>query len=185
MAAVAAQVIARVAGRRGVLPALLTAGEVISDPGPDNDGPDAVAVVAILRPGEETRVGWVGDSRIYGYDGTRLRRYSTDQTVGEQLRRNGVPVEVASEHDNWLKASLAGATVGTVYTAYVPEEEMVVLCSDGVVDGLPDGRLEELVEQHAEEPQALADALVGEAEADEDGYRDDATVVVLRSRPGG
>ncbi|NEA19345.1 hypothetical protein [Streptomyces halstedii] len=35
---------------------------------------------------------------------------------------------------------------------------------------------------HADDPQALTDALVTAATADEKGYRDDATVVVLLRR---
>jgi serine/threonine protein phosphatase PrpC len=180
MSAVLAQVIARTAGRRGPLAALLTAGEVIADPGVHGDTPDAVAVVAVVAAGEETQAGWCGDARIYGFNGHRVRQYSTDATVGEQLRRNGVPVQIAADHDNWLKTSLSRATIGTVYTAYVPEDELVLLCSDGVTGGLPEGRLEELIGEHADDPQALADALVAATTADAGGYRDDATVIVIQ-----
>jgi serine/threonine protein phosphatase PrpC len=183
MADVLATVIARTALRRGGLAALLTAGEVIADPGPYADTPDAVAVVAVAQAGDETRVAWCGDSRIYGFDGERVRQYSTDATVGEQLRRNGVAIELAAEHDNWLKVSLSRATVGTVYTAFIPEDELVLLCSDGVVDGLPAGRLDELVLEYADDVQALADALVNQTEPDTDGYRDDATAVILQPPP--
>lgn len=183
MANVLATVIARTALRRGVLAALLTAAEIVADPGPADDTPNAVAVVAAARAGHETSIAWCGDSRIYGFDGTRLRQYSTDATVGEQLRRNGEALELAAEHDNWVRATLRRATVGTVYDAFVPEDELIVLCSDGVVDGLPDGRLDELVAEHADDVQALADALVAATEPDAGGYRDDATVAILQPPP--
>lgn len=183
MSTVLATVIARTAGRRGVLAALLTAGEVIADPGADDDSPDAVAVAAVVRAGDDTVVGWCGDSRVYGFNGHRLHQYSSDWTVGEQLRLNGAPLEIAADHDNWLRASLSRATVGNVFTAYVPPDELVILCSDGVVDGLPDRRLDELVAEHADDVQALADTLVAETQEDGDGYRDDATVVVIQPAP--
>lgn len=183
MSAVLATVITRTALRRGCLAALLTAGEIVADPGPNDDTPDAVAVVAVTRAGQDTIVGWCGDSRIYGFDGERLRQYSTDATVGEQLRRNGAPLELAAEHDNWLTTSLSRATIGTVYTARVPEDELVLLCSDGVADGLPDGRLEQLVSEHADDVEALAAALVEQTEADASVYRDDSTVVIIQPAP--
>lgn len=96
MSGVLATVIARVALRRGGLAALLTAAEIVADPGPADDTPDGVAVAAVVRAGEETRIAWCGDSRIYGFDGSRLRQYSTDATVGEQLRRNGAALELAA-----------------------------------------------------------------------------------------
>ncbi|REF00324.1 PP2C family protein-serine/threonine phosphatase [Thermomonospora umbrina] len=183
MSHVLAEVIARTAARRGVLAALLTAGEVVADPGVDGDTPDAVAVVAVVKAGEETRIGWCGDSRVYGFDGQRVRQYSTDATVGEQLRRNGVALDVAAAHDNWLRTCLSQATIATAFTAYVPPDELVLLCTDGVVDGLPDGVLEDLIGEYADDPKALAEALVAATEPDADGYRDDATVVVLTTGP--
>lgn len=183
MSTVLATVIVRTALRRGVLAALLTAGEVVADPGPDDDTPDAVAVVAAARAGDDTRVAWCGDSRVYGFNGERIRQYSTDATVGEQLRCNGVALELAAEHDNWLRASLARATIGNTYTALIPEDELVVLCSDGVVDGLPHGRLDDLVRTHADDVQALADSLVNQTESDARGYRDDATAVIIQPPP--
>jgi protein phosphatase len=73
--------------------------------------------------------------------------------------------------------------VGTVYTAFVPEDELVLLVSGGVADGLPGGRLDDLVREHADDVQALADALVEQTEPDSGGYRDDATAVILQPPP--
>jgi serine/threonine protein phosphatase PrpC len=39
--------------------------------------------------------------------------------------------------------------------------------------------LEALVRAHQDDPQGLADAIVAAVLADEDGYRDDATVIVV------
>ncbi|MEU9888035.1 hypothetical protein [Sphaerisporangium sp. NPDC051011] len=176
-----AQVAARVAARRNGLAGILSAGELVADAGPDEDDPepDAVAVVAVAREGEETRVAWVGDSRAYGWTGSDLRQYTTDHTVGEQLRCNGAPLELAEDHDNWLRTSLSLAVVATVYTVEIPDP-LVILTSDGVHDSVPHEELIALVRKYQHEPQALADALVAAAQPDEDGYRDDATAVVLR-----
>ena len=178
-----AQVAARVGVRRGVLAGLLAAAELVADGDPD--GENAVAVLAVTRPGKTTRIAWVGDARAYGWDGTRLRRYTTDHTVGQQLRVNGVPVELAEQHDNWIRTSLGCAVVATVYTVEIPAGELVVLTSDGVHDALAPDVLEALIRDHADDPQALTDTLVGAVVEDDDGDRDDATAVVVAPRPSG
>ncbi|MEV8600461.1 SpoIIE family protein phosphatase [Streptomyces griseoviridis] len=177
-----AEVATRIAARRGPLAGLLTAAELIADPGADGEEADAVAVAVRMYPEPGiTVVNWTGDARAYGWDGERLELYTDDHTVGKQLRANGVALEIAREHDNWLRTSLARATIGTVYTAGI-KDHVVLLTSDGVHDQIPHDAMAALVREHAADPQALADALVAAAGADEKGYRDDATAVVLRRR---
>ncbi|MER7930507.1 SpoIIE family protein phosphatase [Streptomyces sp. NPDC096057] len=176
-----AEVAARISARRGPIAGLLTAAELIADPGADDGEADAVAVAIRARPDDEVVVvNWTGDCRAYGWNGDRLELYTDDHTVGAQLRANGVALEIAREHDNWLRTSLARATVGTVYTAGI-RDQLVILTSDGVHDQVARDVLEALVREHETEPQALADALVAAAEATDAGYRDDATAVVLRT----
>lgn len=173
-----AETAARVALRRGVLAGLLSAGELIADPGPDHDEPDAVGVVAITSPGDLARIAWVGDCRAYGWDGHTLRQYSTDHTVGEQLRVNGAPWHIAADHDNWVRTTLALAVVATINTVEIPDP-LILLTSDGVPDGVPHDDMTALVRDHHTDPQSLADALVNAARPSDTGYRDDATAAVL------
>ena len=56
---------------------------------------------------------------------------------------------------------------------------LVMLCSDGVPDHVDRALWRELCASHGQDPQALADELVAAAVANDSGYRDDATVVVL------
>ncbi|MFC9429270.1 SpoIIE family protein phosphatase [Streptomyces sp. NPDC056987] len=174
-----AQVAARISARRGPLAGLLTAAELIADSGADGEEADAVAVAVRMYPDDDIAVvNWTGDARAYGWDGERLELYTDDHTVGAQLRANGVALEIAREHDNWLRTTLARASIGTVYTAGV-KDPLVILTSDGVHDQIPADEMEALVREHADDPQALADALVAAAQPDDDGYRDDATAVIL------
>ncbi|MFB6423666.1 hypothetical protein ACFCXC_18260 [Streptomyces microflavus] len=175
-----AEVAARIAARRDPLGGLLTASELIADRGADGEEADAVAVAVRVRPDDDVAVvTWTGDARAYGWDGERLELYSDDHTVGKQLRANGVSLDIARGHDNWLRTSLARATVGTVYTAGI-RDQVVILTSDGIHDQIPADVLEDLVREHADTPQALANALVAAAQPDETGYRDDATAIVIR-----
>ncbi|MFF1348523.1 SpoIIE family protein phosphatase [Streptomyces sp. NPDC058322] len=154
--------------------------------------PHVSAVYASMEPGRPTGIHWIGDCRAYGWDGTTLTQWSTDQTMGQWLRWNGgktielVPAEVAETQDNWPRLGLTEATEMTCRQVEIPEDvPLVLLVSDGISDQVPEEVWTDLIRQHETDPQALADALVAAAQAeidDETGepYRDDATVVVLR-----
>ncbi|MFJ2589705.1 SpoIIE family protein phosphatase [Streptomyces sp. NPDC087538] len=150
--------------------------------------PHMSAVYASMEPGRPTGIHWIGDCRAYGWDGETLTLWSTDQTMGQWLRWNGgVSIEIAETQDNWARLGLAQATEMTCRQLEIPEDiPVVLLVSDGISDQVAPEEAEELCRAHAENPQALADALAAAAEGEDTGelYRDDATVVVLR-RPTG
>ncbi|OEV09221.1 PP2C family serine/threonine-protein phosphatase [Streptomyces nanshensis] len=180
LAPVLAQVASRVGSRRGALAGLLTAALLVEGSGVDASGPDAVAALVVARPGGPSVGVWAGDTRIYGVaeDGA-LRQYSTDETLGQQFREWGVPVDVARLGDDLIRQPLSRATAATMTEVLIPGDETVVITSDGVHDQVEPDRLATLASKHATEPRALADALVSAARADADGYRDDATALVL------
>nr|WP_062336229.1 SpoIIE family protein phosphatase [Herbidospora sakaeratensis] len=178
-----AKVAAHYGAQRGALAGILTAGGMVADPGADDATPTAVGVVAVAAPGSpHVAVAWIGDCRAYGWDGVALHQYTVDHTAGQRLRERGdIPEEVAKASDNILTLSLAQATPGTVCEVDIPAEQLLVLTSDGVHDQMPRETLEALVRKHADgDLQALADLIVAAAEQEADGYRDDATVVLLR-----
>jgi hypothetical protein len=179
LAPVLAEVAARTGAVRGALAGLLSTALLVTDPGADEDTPDAVAVVAVAAPGADTTVVWCGDCRAYAWDGARLRRYSNDHTGGQQLQRfPGFPPETDPD-EPWLRVSLSRATPATVYEMQIPAGEPVILTSNGVHDQMAHRELETLVGGHHSDPQSLADLIVAAARDADDGHRDDATVVVL------
>lgn len=176
-----AETAARIGATKGALAGVLAAAALIEDPGTREYKPDGVLVLAIAEPGQPTLLGWVGDSHAYGWDGTALRRRTDPHTMGAYLRQNG-DTDLAPEHDNWVRISLSTASPTTVALSEVPAGEPVLLVSDGL-DATPIEELEVLVKQHQHDPQTLADAIVAAAREDDDGYRDDATAVVLTAGP--
>jgi serine/threonine protein phosphatase PrpC len=184
LTSVMATVAVRVAYRHGSLPGLLTAGDLLVD-----DDYDAAAVLAAADPDGEITVAWIGDCRAYRWHHDQLDQYTTDHTMGQQLRASGgVPVEFAATHDHWLRTGLRAATAATVRQVWIPDYDqplpagdLILLTSDGVHDQLDRDTIAALVSTHATDLQALADALVTAAPAT-DGYRDDATVAVIAHR---
>ncbi|WP_234313929.1 SpoIIE family protein phosphatase [Streptomyces sp. NBRC 109706] len=171
----AAPVITQIGMTLGGLAGLMTAGQMAEA---YDHYVHASAVYARAVPGEPTGVHWIGDCRIYGWTGEQTQ-WSTDQTMGQYLRRHGgVAVDLVEHHDEWARLGLAQASAATCREAEIPAEVgLVLLVSDGVSDQVPD--MARLVAEYADDPQALADALVAAAEQDSEGYRDDATAVVL------
>ncbi|MGW8846582.1 hypothetical protein ACWGNE_02265 [Streptomyces xiamenensis] len=180
-APLAAEVIVRIAATRGGLAGLLTAAELVADPGagPEPEA-DAVAVVAVAFPGEDTIVNWVGDARAYAWNEAELRQYTTDHTVARQLSESGIGPEIAAPYGAWVRTSLARSSVATVREVVIPAGQLVILTSDGVHDQVPHEDMVGLVRRHGDDPQVLAGALVAAARAGDDGARDDATAVVIR-----
>ncbi|MFJ9260477.1 hypothetical protein ACIRP4_09435 [Streptomyces bacillaris] len=176
-----AETAARVTAHRGALAGILSAGLLIADDGHDGEEANAVGV-AVLVDDAGTRAAWVGDCDVLGWDGTRLRRYSTPQVMGEWVRQYGPSVEIAAHYDDWVRVSLHSATVATVGEVDIPDS-VVILLSDGVHDQVAMSVMEDLAREHHRDPQALATALVAAAQADESGYRDDATAVVISLEP--
>ncbi|MFK0047965.1 hypothetical protein ACIQU4_28530 [Streptomyces sp. NPDC090741] len=135
----------------GGLAGLITAGQMAHAYGTP---PHASALYACMEPGWLTSIHWIGDCRAYGWDGTALTQWSTDQTMGP-----------------------APATCRQVE---IPEEvRLVLLVSDGLSDQVEHEAAEELCRSHEADPQGLAEALVAAAETAEDGYRDDTTGIAL------
>ncbi|WP_079195541.1 SpoIIE family protein phosphatase [Streptomyces acidiscabies] len=175
LAPMLAETAARVGAVRGPLAGLLSAGLLVSDP-----GPDAVGVLAVRREDGGTDVVWAGDCRAYHWDGA-LRQLTTDHNLAAYLSRaagtaGDVPVTALAD---FVSVSLGQAVPATVPYVWVPAGGLLILTTDGIHDQIPEEEITALVRDHAADPQALADALVAAARPDDAGYRDDATVVVI------
>ncbi|MFI5864737.1 hypothetical protein [Streptomyces sp. NPDC051546] len=174
-------VITHIGMTMGGLAALTTAGQMAHA---YDVPPHASAVYARMEPGQPTSIHWIGDCRAYAWTGTTLTLWSTDQTMGQWLRRNGVAVELAAVHDNWSRTGLAQAGSAMCRETQVPEHvRLVLLVTDGISDQVEVEEMQRLCRTHLEDPQALADALTAAAQEVGDGRRDDATVIALLRPP--
>ncbi|CAM5682586.1 SpoIIE family protein phosphatase OS=Streptomyces rimosus subsp. rimosus (strain ATCC / DSM 40260 / JCM 4667 / NRRL 2234) OX=1265868 GN=SRIM_011745 PE=4 SV=1 [Streptomyces rimosus subsp. rimosus] len=182
--ALAPAVLTHMGAAIGGLAGLMTAGQMTQA---YDRPPHVSAVYATMAPGEPTSVHWIGDCRVYGWHENRLTQWTTDQTMGEWLRtiNGGAAMEIAEEHDNWSRLGLAQASAATCRQVEIPAAvRMVLLVSDGISDQVDQETAEALCRAYGGAPQSLADALVAAAEENEDGYRDDATVVALLRQAG-
>ncbi|WP_371792881.1 SpoIIE family protein phosphatase [Streptomyces sp. NBC_01471] len=176
LAPMLAETAARVGAVRGALAGLLSAGLVVTDP-----GPDAVGVLAVTREDGRAELVWAGDCRAYRWDGTALEVLTTDHTLAAYLSRaakdaGDVPVTALAD---FVGVTLGLAVPATVPYVSVPAGGVLILTTDGVHDQESRDVIEALVHKHDSDPQALANALVAAAAPNAEGYRDDATAVVI------
>jgi protein phosphatase len=123
----------------------------------------------------------VGDSRTYRLRAGRLSRLTVDHSYVEELVREGqITAEEARLHPrrNIVTRALGidPAVEVDTWTITAATGDRYVLCSDGLVDEVPDHEIDDLLSGVAD-PQEAAEQLV--AMANRHGGRDNVTVVVV------
>jgi serine/threonine protein phosphatase PrpC len=151
---------------------------------PELHGMACVVTLAIVTDGAIT-IGHVGDTRLYKLRPDGLRKVTHDHSpVGEREdarelseldamrhpRRNEVFRDLGSGYRDKDEEEFVEVIVEPL-----DRESAILLCSDGLTDMVPSAVIEQVVQQHAGNPQAVVDALV--AAANEAGGRDNVTVV--------
>jgi serine/threonine protein phosphatase PrpC len=136
-------------------------------------------VACVRLRGTRCVVAHVGDSRVYGVRGGRVERLTRDHSMYEELIAAGSEVP-AREDFPWPNVITRAIGMGTaradVRAIEVVPGDVLVVCTDGVWDPLPDDELAALCTRLP--PGEACARLVGEALAR--GGKDNATVVVIR-----
>ena len=123
---VAADTAARAAADGGALDALLAAHTAIAA-----CKGDAVLVVAALRAGGG-EIAWVGDCRVYFFDGAAVRQLTTDQTMAAAVREAGVDTP-PPRWEHVVTASVRSASTGNAGRVPIPGGwGRLALVTDGV-----------------------------------------------------
>jgi protein phosphatase len=124
-----------------------------------------------------------GDSRCYLFRAGALERLTVDHTVAGELARQGVirPEDVGSNRFRHVVTNVLGGGRAGVQTdvrqAELQTGDVLLLCTDGLSDMLPDERLAGILAAEAD-PRAACERLVAEANAQ--GGRDNITAIVAR-----
>ena len=163
---------------------VLLAHEAVQQQGILRDLPNMGSTLVIARVVEDQlSVSWCGDSRAYLWRDGQLVRITRDHSLLEQLLESGaVAPEDAFGHPrrNVLIQALGindpqpqpGAVALTLNN-----DDMLLLCSDGVHDELPDGTIADVMQAFGE-PQAIVDEL--ERRVLSGDARDNLSVICLR-----
>lgn len=140
-------------------------------------------LVAARVDTRECSIAYVGDSRIYHWDGLVLRQQSEDHSyVAELMRRGMLTREEARSHPHRNRILRALGTDSEVKADYKrfswKRGDLLLLCSDGLHDTLRDAELAAIL-QSEEDINAKAARLIREALFA--GASDNITVVLAKN----
>ncbi|MDH3310868.1 MAG: Stp1/IreP family PP2C-type Ser/Thr phosphatase [Gammaproteobacteria bacterium] len=153
---------------------------------PEQEGMGSTIVVALFY-GDKLCVGHVGDSRLYRYRDTILEQVTEDHSVVQELVSRGlVTAEEArvSISKNLVTRALGidPAVEADISEHDVYDDDVYLLCSDGINDVLADGDIELMLTEHGRNLDTTAKALVDTANVR--GGPDNISVIMVRVRGG-
>lgn len=137
---------------------------------------------------DKAYVGWCGDSRAYKYNPTSgLMQMSHDHSYVQELVDAGkLAPELAFDHPNGniITRSLGdprGAAQPDVKVFQLAENDIILLCSDGLCGVLRNNEIENIVKSNTNSMNGCRDAL-WEAARDA-GWHDNVTIVLAQIMP--
>lgn len=139
-------------------------------------------IVFVVQVAGKFFIGGVGDSRVYLLRNDTLHQLTTDHSLTQALVDAGtITPEEALTHryKNVLYRYLGTKDGGSGTQARQLEpaaQDRILLCSDGVTDGISDEKLQKLLKQF-DDPQTTAEKIVEAAQ--EGGSKDNITDIVL------
>lgn len=144
--------------------------------------PMGTTVVAALITDARFQVAWVGDSRIYRWNG-ELQQLSNDHSYVQELVEQGaISAEQARTHPHRNVVTQAlGVTepdelrVETMEGAFPPGEKLL-LCSDGLTEEVPDDKIAEILAGDFDVQETVDHLIVA---ALDHGGSDNITVVLV------
>ncbi len=146
--------------------------------------PMGTTLVAALITGENYEVAWVGDSRVYLWDGELKQLTSDHSYVQELVDQGAITAEQAKTHPHRNVVTQAlGVTepeilrVDTVKGDFTNGD--LLLCSDGLTEEVDDEYIAYVMSRNLE-PQETVDHLI--IAALDNGGSDNVTVVLIQSK---
>lgn len=153
---------------------------------PDYAGMGSTVVVTVFH-GDRLWVGHVGDSRLYRFRDGMLEQVTLDHSVVQELVSRGlVTMEEArqSVNKNLVTRALGVDSMVTpdIGEQALNDEDIYLLCSDGLNDVLADGDIEMMLIEYGRNLEAAARQMIDIA--NERGGPDNISVILVRARRG-
>ena len=142
-------------------------------------------IIHVLPERGQYAVAWCGDSRLYHFGEGRLEQVTRDHSEVQQMMDRGlITAEAAANYPrrNVLIRAIGVGPLEQVDVRRRPlkEGDILVLCTDGISNEVPDVRLQQLCDQARRShwpARQLAQTIL--AEALDGGGRDNATVGIV------
>lgn len=178
-------VVAQVAAGQSLVDAIQRVNEALiaRSGGLREQRPMGTTIAAVRMSGRSYEAAWVGDSRIYRWDGT-LERLSHDHSIVEALVQTGELTEAQLHPQRSVLTQALGITApGHLHIGLARGElaagARLLLCTDGLTDEVSDARIGAIIGRSDIAAQECVDHLVLEALGGTG--RDNVTAILLRA----
>jgi len=149
----------------------------------ENAGMGSTVVVTLFY-GDKLCVGHVGDSRLYRFRDTILEQVTEDHSVVQELVSRGLVT--AEEARTSVGKNLVTRALGidsivevSISEHVVYDDDIYLLCSDGINDVLADGDIELMLTEHKRNLEITARNMVNTA--NERGGPDNISVILINA----
>lgn len=162
---------------------IMKANEIVYHASEVNRNYNGMGTTMIICYEKDGIIHWahVGDSRFYLYRDGKLHQITQDHSFVGELERSGqITKEEAETHPkrNLLMRAIGADSEIEVDTGSFPllEEDIILLCSDGLTNMVPESEIGVSLKMHREDLEALPAELIDRA--NENGGNDNITVLL-------
>jgi len=140
-------------------------------------------VLATVDENNIMKVANVGDSRLYRINRSGITQITQDHSLVAEMVKNGdISKDEARFHPkkNVVTRAISASVVVNpdMFEVELDENDIILLCSDGLSNMLSDSEIFETVESNRDDLKSLAEKLV--AKANENGGKDNISVILFR-----
>lgn len=160
-----------------------TATNEVSHSRPECAGMGSTVVVSLLYD-DKICIGHVGDSRCYRLRDKRLTLLTEDHSVVQELLSRGLitPEEAKNSSNKNLVTRALGVDDSVepdVKEEIVRQNDVYLMCSDGLNDVLPDSDIEKVMLDHGNDLEASVKQLV--KDVNQRGGPDNVSIILIRT----
>jgi len=159
--------------------------DILAHLGDPNARPMGTTVLAAVVESRKVYIGNVGDSRAYHLRGAEIIARTEDHSWVDEQVKLGLMSKAEAETDR--RKNILTRSVGThqdisvdTYKWHIAPGDMILLCSDGLVNMVPDADIERIFQTYGTSAE-IAHHLV--QLANENGGKDNITVIVAHINP--
>ena len=141
-------------------------------------------VVAVLLSGPRIYIGHVGDSRLFCFTQNRLSKLTKDHSLFQDFVDRGLYTEeqaraASVSHILTRSVGLKVQVEIDAPTAELQPDDLLLICSDGLTDMVPNWQIKEILRDHANRPGTAVTKLI--ETANYHGGRDNISVILAQA----
>lgn len=141
-------------------------------------GQMSTTIAGVYLDKEDAIVFNIGDSSVFRYRSPYMSKLSEDHTLIAELKSLGLPHKRRDEHCI-TRCLGSDSAIPTIYETFVFERDILLICSDGITDGMDIDTLEDMfLENENQALSVVCEKLINTAV--KNGTTDNMSVILIR-----